>query len=72
LAQVTPGALGEIQLTDAMASLARDEGMVGLMIQGKRLDAGDTAGLFRASLHIAAETPEARTMILELARTLSD
>ena len=70
LASVQAGALGEIQLTDAMASLAREEGMIGLMIEGKRLDAGDTLGLFRAALHYAAESPQLRKMIIEFAGTL--
>jgi len=70
LASVQAGALGEIQLTDAMASLAREEGMIGIMIDGERLDAGDTLGLFRAALHYAAEYPQLRKMIIEFAGTL--
>ena len=51
--ETTPGALGEIQLTDAMQGLAQEEGMLGLMIEGIRLDTGTPLGLLRAALHYA-------------------
>jgi UTP--glucose-1-phosphate uridylyltransferase len=73
LRQIEPGALGELQLTDAMAKLAQSEGMIGLMLDGLRLDAGDTMGLFRASLHYAsAASAEARAIVREVNASLDD
>lgn len=66
-----PGALGEIQLTDAMRGLARDEGLVGIRIAGTRLDTGTPLGILRAAMHYgAARDPAARQAILDLAATL--
>ena len=66
----TPGALGEIQLTDAMQSLARDEGLLGVMLEGRRLDTGTPLGVLRASLYFAAQDPEARENLRRLADEL--
>ena len=41
LEQVKPGVGGEIQLTDALAVLAREEGLLGYRFEGERYDAGD-------------------------------
>ena len=41
LARVKPGHGGEIQLTDALASLARERGMLAVKMGGIRFDAGD-------------------------------
>ena len=61
-----PGALGEIQLTDAMRSLAQEEGMVGVMLAGDRIDTGTPAGLFQASLYMAARDPALTAMIRDV------
>jgi UTP--glucose-1-phosphate uridylyltransferase len=58
-----PGALGEIQLTDAMRSLAQDEGMIGVLLSGDRIDTGSPDGLFEAALYLAAREPSLRSMI---------
>src|SRR5262249_1083438 len=39
-----PGAGGEIQLTDAMRTLAREKGMFAFIYEGKTYDAGDKLG----------------------------
>src|SRR6185369_5499434 len=41
LEAVKPGVGGEIQLTDALAVLAREEGLLGYAFEGDRYDAGD-------------------------------
>ena len=53
------GALGEIQLTDAMLSLAQEEGMIGVMLEGTRLDTGNPLGLLIAGMHYASQDPDA-------------
>jgi UTP--glucose-1-phosphate uridylyltransferase len=49
------GALGEIQLTDALQTLAANKGMLGMVPSAKRYDAGDAEGLLIASLRCALD-----------------
>lgn len=58
LAQTAPGAGGEIQLTDALAQLAREGRMEGHVFSGRRFDTGNVVGLLRASLYFALKRPE--------------
>ena len=63
LETTTPGAGGEIQLTDAIAVLAQDGGIIGQVLDGVRHDTGNVIGLLRASLHYAWKRPELRPEI---------
>lgn len=53
-----PGAGGEIQLTDAIATLARREGVTALDFEGKRFDLGSKLGFLEANVTAALEHPE--------------
>jgi len=53
LDRTAPGAGGEIQLTDAMKTLARSVGMTGVDFTGKRYDMGDKLGILQATVEIA-------------------
>lgn len=53
-----PGAGGEIQLTDAMAVLARTSGMVAVEFDGTRYDMGNKLGIMQAQIEIALKHPE--------------
>lgn len=53
-----PGAGGEIQLTDAMATLSRTKGMTALDFEGQRFDLGSKLGFLSANVFRAAEDPE--------------
>src|SRR5574342_1236943 len=55
---VTPGAGGEIQLTDALAVLAREQGLLGYRFEGQRYDAGDRLGYLKANIAFALKRPE--------------
>ncbi len=55
LQQQGSGALGEIQLTDALQGLALDKGMLGLVPKARRFDAGDPEGLLIAGLRCALD-----------------
>ena len=55
VAKPRAGALGEIQLTDALQGLAGRHGMMGLIPQAGRFDAGDPEGLLIASLRCALD-----------------
>lgn len=58
LENTAPGAGGEIQLTDAMKTLAQKTGMVGVDFLGKRYDMGNKLGIMIANCEVAAKHPE--------------
>lgn len=53
LAETKPGAGGEIQLTDALRVMCREQPMYGLAFQGKRYDVGDRLGYLQATVEFA-------------------
>ena len=55
-----PGAGGEIQLTDAMAAMARQEPFHGVRFSGRRFDCGSPAGFVQATIACALERPALR------------
>lgn len=62
----TPGAGGEIQLTDAIARSAETVGLAGLRFSGIRFDCGSKAGMLRATLHLAAQDPACNEVLDEI------
>lgn len=52
LEQTPPGAGGEIQLTDAMCTLAHRRGMIGLDFEGTRYDMGNKLGILEAIVQV--------------------
>ncbi len=64
LEQVKPGVGGEIQLTDALAVLARQEGLLGYRFEGDRYDAGDRFGYLKANIAFALKRPDLREPLL--------
>lgn len=69
-----PGAGGEIQLTDAMATLARRDGITAVDFTGTRYDMGNKLGIMQASVEVALRHPEIgedfRAYLKELCKTL--
>lgn len=55
---LTPGAGGEIQLTDAMAKIARTDGITALEFEGTRYDMGSKLGFMTANVVRAAASSE--------------
>src|SRR6476620_2297864 len=53
LAETKPGRGGEIQLTDALATLCERFGLAGLEVEGRRDHVGDRAGYVVAQVHYA-------------------
>ncbi|MGA2349018.1 MAG: UTP--glucose-1-phosphate uridylyltransferase GalU [Terracidiphilus sp.] len=53
LEQTKPGAGGEIQLTDGIKALAKEEKVFGYTFEGKRFDAGDKLGMLEATVEFA-------------------
>jgi UTP--glucose-1-phosphate uridylyltransferase len=70
LAETKPGKGGEIQLTDAMLTLTKREGMVAATLDGERHDAGDRLGYLRANLAYAMKRPELRDGVLAMCREM--
>jgi UTP--glucose-1-phosphate uridylyltransferase len=68
LEQVKPGVGGEIQLTDALAVLAREEGLLGYRFEGDRYDAGDRVGYLKANVAFALKRPDLRDPLVSWLR----
>lgn len=68
LEQIQPGAGGEIQLTDALAVLARQGRLLGVQLEGVRHDAGDRLGYLQANIAWALKRPELRAGLLGFLR----
>ena len=58
LEQVKPGAVGEIQLTDAIDGLIKRQPVFAVEMEGELLDAGTPLGLLKASVAEALRRPE--------------
>lgn len=58
LEQTRPGAGGEIQLTDGILALLKEEKVFGYTFEGRRYDAGDKFGMLQATVEFALKRPE--------------
>jgi UTP--glucose-1-phosphate uridylyltransferase len=58
LEQTKPGTGGEIQLTDGIRALLKEEKVYGYNFEGKRFDAGDKFGMLQATVEYALKRPE--------------
>ncbi len=58
LQRVTPGAGGEIQLTDAIAALLKEERVVAHRFEGTRYDCGSKLGYLAATVALGLKHPE--------------
>jgi UTP--glucose-1-phosphate uridylyltransferase len=73
--EVTPrGAGNELQLTDAMKTLAQTKGVIALDYDGVRYDMGNKMGIMKANCEVALKHPEIgedfKAYIKELVKTL--
>ncbi len=66
----TTGAGGEIQLTDAMATLIGDQPFHGLTFAGTRYDCGDKAGFITANIALALERPDIGPAVRDFLSTM--
>jgi UTP--glucose-1-phosphate uridylyltransferase len=64
------GAGGEIQITDAMARLLKEQPIYGLRYRGTRFDCGTKAGFQMANLAFAIERPDLRSQLLPFIKSL--
>lgn len=58
LRQLKPGAGGELQLTDAIASLLREEAVLAYQFHGVRYDCGSKLGYLQATVELGLKHPE--------------
>ena len=64
-----PGKSGEIQLTDALKTLATHEAIYAYNFEGKRYDVGDKLGFLEATVDFALKRPELRDQFMEFLNT---
>ena len=64
LEQTAPGRGGEIQLTDALKVLAKEQAMYAYDFVGRRYDVGDKQGFLEATVEYALRRPELREKFL--------
>lgn len=69
LAVTPPGAGNEIQLTDALRRLVREEPLYGYLFEGRRYDVGNSLGYLKATVEFALELPDVKE---QFARYLRD
>jgi UTP--glucose-1-phosphate uridylyltransferase len=58
LERTRPGTGGEIQLTDGMRLLAKEQGLWALIYEGISYDAGDKLGFLKATVELGMQNPE--------------
>jgi UTP--glucose-1-phosphate uridylyltransferase len=71
LEQTTPGAGGEIQLTDGIKALLKEEKVFGYTFEGKRFDAGDKFGMLQATVEFALKRDDLGPKFREYLKGLS-
>lgn len=70
LDETKPGKGNEIQLTDALLELLKDEEMYAYDFEGKRYDAGDKLGFLEATVEYALRRPDLKEGFMEYLKTI--
>ena len=71
LGRTTPGAKGEIQITDGMALLLEQQPMYAYLFRGDRYDAGTPLGFLKASVEIGLKREDTRLQVLSVLNGIS-
>lgn len=71
LEKITPGAGGELQLTDAIKGLLKTEKVFGYTFDGVRHDAGDKLGMLKATVDFALKREDLGPPFREFLKSLS-
>ncbi|MFL2751119.1 MAG: UTP--glucose-1-phosphate uridylyltransferase [Dehalococcoidia bacterium] len=69
--QTTEGALGEIQITDAINAQANEKSVYGYEFPGEHFDTGNPAGLLEASIALAVRDPEKAPDLINFIKSLN-
>ena len=67
-----PGKGGEIQLTDALKTLACHEAIYAYDFEGRRYDVGDKLGFLEATIDFALKRPDLRDGLIEFLQTKAE
>lgn len=65
-----PGKGNEIQLTDALLSLMKEEAMYAYNFEGRRYDVGDKLGFLQATVEYALRKPELKDDFIQYLKTI--
>lgn len=65
------GAGNELQLTDAMKTLARRDGMIGVDFTGTRYDMGNKFGILKANIEVGLNHPEVKDELKQYIKDLA-
>lgn len=63
LEKISPDRKGEIQLTEAIDLLLKDESIYSYILKGKRYDVGDKFGFLKASIDFALKRPDLKDQV---------
>ena len=69
LEEQEPGKGGEIQLTDALQTLATKEAIYAYNFEGRRYDVGDKLGFLEATVDFALKRPELKDEFMEFLKS---
>lgn len=72
LEKVTPDKKGEIQLTEALDILLRNESIYSYLIEGNRYDVGDKLGFLQASIDFAMKRPDLKEKLRDYLKQIVD
>lgn len=70
LEETENGAGGELQLTDAMKTLAEKEGVIAVDYEGTRYDMGNKLGILKANIEVGLNHPEVKDELREYLKNL--
>jgi UTP--glucose-1-phosphate uridylyltransferase len=71
LADIKAGAGGELQLTDGLKQLLKQEKIYGYVFEGKRHDTGDKLGFLKATVEFALKRPDLGGPLRQYLKTLN-
>lgn len=66
------GVGGELQLTDAMKTVATKEGMIGVVFSGERHDMGNKFGVLKANIDVGLTHPETKEELADYIKKLAN
>ena len=71
LGKIEPGQDGEIQLTDAMRMMVKDQPMYGLYLDGRRCDIGNKEGFIKTNIEFALKRDDVAENLREYIKRLA-
>ena len=66
------GAGNELQLTDAMKTLAQTSGVVAVEYEGKRYDMGNKFGILEANIEVGLKHPETKAELKDYIKKIAE